>query len=596
MRSLSERQVAVLALGACLGARVAAPVPLIVPVACLAVAIVASRPWVLVVAVALLATWLGARAVAGMVAPPSGEWRGRVVLLTDPEPIPGGVRADVRAGSQHLLLRARGDAATVLHDAWAGQRVRVTGRRGALHGGAAARVRHIAGQIDVTDASVTGDAGVLWRWGQGLRRRIVQVAAPLPPDERSLLLGFVLGDDRGQREEVAADFRAAGLTHLLVVSGENVALLLALAGPVLRRCSGRARWGLTLALLGLFTIVTRGEPSVLRAVAMTAIASSAVVLGRPASGRRALALAVTALVLFDPFLSASTGFLLSVSASMGILLFAVPITRAIPGPRVIARVLGVTGAAQLGVAPVMLATFGGLPIAALPANLLAAPAAAGVVVVGVPLLMLASLFGPLFASTLVGAARLPLRWVLAVARWGARVPLGHAGALVVMGCAICIAALALAEHTSRAGLRRAGRVALLVVLLLPAAQASRTPPRAPIMPGVWVVRGGDATVVLLAGAARSGDVLEALARVGVRRVDLLVLRDGGARAASLRAAVGHRWTVRAVLAPRGHRVPGGHVPPSGSRWRVGTVEVFVTDAGPPLHAVVRDKHGVVAAV
>ena len=42
----------------------------------------------------------------------------------------------------------------------------------------------------------------------------------LPPTTRSLFAGFVLGDDRGQPPEVVDDFRGAGLTHLLVVSGE----------------------------------------------------------------------------------------------------------------------------------------------------------------------------------------------------------------------------------------------------------------------------------------------------------------------------------------------------------------------------------------
>ena len=77
-----------------------------------------------------------------------------------------------------------------------------------------------------------------------------------------------------------------------------------------------AYW-LTLAVLGLFGAMTRWEPSVLRACAMAATAVLASHLGRPARGVRVLALAVTVLLLADPFLLRSVGFLLSCGASVG---------------------------------------------------------------------------------------------------------------------------------------------------------------------------------------------------------------------------------------------------------------------------------------
>ena len=60
-------------------------------------------------------------------------------------------------------------------------------------------------------------------------------AAPLDPRARSLFTGLVIGDDREQPADLADAFRGAGLTHLLAVSGQNVAFALALAGPLLRR-------------------------------------------------------------------------------------------------------------------------------------------------------------------------------------------------------------------------------------------------------------------------------------------------------------------------------------------------------------------------
>jgi competence protein ComEC len=86
-----------------------------------------------------------------------------------------------------------------------------------------------------------------------------------------------------------------------------------------------------------------------------------------------LALAVTALLLLDPFLVHSVGFGLSVGASLGIALLAVPIARRLRGPRWLRDSLATTAAAQIGVAPVLIPVFGSIPLVAVPANLLAVP-------------------------------------------------------------------------------------------------------------------------------------------------------------------------------------------------------------------------------
>ena len=84
---------------------------------------------------------------------------------------------------------------------------------------------------------------------------------------------------------------------------------------------------------------------------------------------------MTGLLIVDPVLVRSVGFLLSVGACCGIALWAAPLAARLPGPRIVAEPLAVTIAAQVGVAPVLIPVFGGLPVAAIPANLLAIPAA-----------------------------------------------------------------------------------------------------------------------------------------------------------------------------------------------------------------------------
>ena len=215
-----------------------------------------------------------------------------------------------------------------------------------------------------------------WRSGEapsrvanGLRRILVAGTESMSDRQRALYTGLVIGDDRAQPADLADDFLGAGLTHLLAVSGQNVAFALAMVGPVLRRLRLWPRLFVTLGVIGLFGIMTRFEPSVLRASAMAALAALVVTVGHPTARVRVIALAVVTLLVVDPLLVQAVGFRLSVAAATGIVVLAPSIERVLPGPRVFREALGVTLAAQLGVAPILLSAFGPIPVASLPAKL-----------------------------------------------------------------------------------------------------------------------------------------------------------------------------------------------------------------------------------
>jgi predicted membrane metal-binding protein len=174
---------------------------------------------------------------------------------------------------------------------------------------------------------------------------------------------------------------------------------------------------------------------------MSGLALLAAFLGRPVAGLRLLTLAATGLVLVDPFLIHSLGFGLSCGASAGILLLAGPLSRRLPGPRALREPLAVTAAAQVGVAPIALPAFGHLPLAALPANLAAAPAAAALSLWGLGSGLVGGLLGggagsggggP--AALLQGPTAALAGWIRVVAHLAARCPLmigPRAGALIV---------------------------------------------------------------------------------------------------------------------------------------------------------------------
>ncbi len=116
------------------------------------------------------------------------------------------------------------------------------------------------------------------------------------------------------------------------------------------------------------------------------------------------------MVLVDPLLVWSVGWWLSVGATAGIAVLATPLAPRLPGPRPLAQAAAVTVAAQIGVAPITISAFGGVPVVSVPANLLAVPVAGPLMVWGLPAGVLAGLV-PAAAPVLHVPTRLGVRWI-----------------------------------------------------------------------------------------------------------------------------------------------------------------------------------------
>jgi competence protein ComEC len=584
---MGDGAVVVMALATAAGAWASVPLPLL-PVAAVAiVGVVRRRPVLVIVGAALLASAMGARAEAGLRPPMVGEWRGTATLVGDPADAFGGVRADVRIGGKRVEAQARGRAAARLRQRLAGEQVSMRGQLQPVPDSARQYLsrRHVGARLIVAEVGGWEAGGGPSRVANGIRRTLLAGVASLPADRRALYAGFVLGDDRGQPVEITDDFRAAGLTHLLVVSGQNVAFVLALLSPLLRRLRLGSRLAAGLFLLLLFGVLTRWEPSVLRAEAMAGLALLSSTMGRPVSGMRILALAATGLLLIDPLLVGSLGFLLSVGASAGILLLAKPLAALLPGPRPLAEALGVTLAAQVGVAPVLVPVFDGLPVASLPANLLAVPVAAPLMMWGMAAGLPAGIVGGPLARLVHVPTEIMVAWVAAVARWGAALPLGRARLPHLLLVAVAVAGAFLAR---RRGWRRTVRglaVGAVVALLAPAVSA-RWPPAVEgrtLVAGAHLWRAGGTTVLVVDGSTTtSGRLLSALHTLDVRRLDVLVMARPGVAAARWIEPVLRRFPARLLLAPPAHRLAGAVIPAAGTRIVAGPLAVDVDAAAPRL--------------
>jgi competence protein ComEC len=295
----------------------------------------------------------------------------------------------------------------------------------------------------------------------------------MPDREAALARGFVLGEDDRIDTATVEDFRRSGLSHLLAVSGQNVALLALLMIPLLAALGMPLRTRLIwiVAAIAVYVPLAGAGPSIVRAGVMGAITLLSTLAGRRSSRLLALAVAAIVTLALDPGIGADVGWQLSFAAVLGILVLARPLRRAIVsrvGSRglrsALAEGVAVTVAATLATAPLIAFHFGELSTVSLFANLLALPAVAPAMWLG----MLTSIGAqvPGFPASLPNALAAPLlAYIAAVASWCGRpswayleVEMGIRGLLVSYAVlAAAVIALPALLHRRRIGALRRRR-------------------------------------------------------------------------------------------------------------------------------------------
>ena len=433
-------------------------------------------------------------------------------------------------------------------------RVRVVARSApaAVGGDRIAGVLRVRGQAV---PEVVGQPSGAQRFAGRLRAGLRAATDGLPADARALLPGLVVGDTSRITPELDEAFKATDLAHTLAVSGSNLTIILALLiGPpgmaqLVERRGLAPRLGIplrTTALLGGaltlgFVVVCRPDPSVLRAAACGTVVLLALATGRRRSLVPALATAVLLLVLYDPWLARSYGFLLSVLATGALLTLAPRWSEALRRRRVpprLAEGLAAAAAAQALCAPVVAVLSARVSLVAVPCNLLTEVAVAPATVLGFAALATAPVLMPV-AKVLAWCASWPAGWIAGIARTGAALPGGGvdwpgswsgAGLLALVTVAVLLVGRRLLRHPWLCG---ACGVLLVLVVVQP-------PPLTRVITGwpppgwrfaVCDVGQGDATV--LAAGDGSGVVVDAgpdpklvdqcLHTLGITRIPLVVL-------------------------------------------------------------------------
>lgn len=348
------------------------------------------------------------------------------------------------------------------------------------------------------------------RLAEVLRRRVTDTIRPERSEARALLNGFLVGDTSEVGAVAMDEMRRTGLSHLVAVSGSNVALFLVALIAVTAPLSIHPATRLLVVANGLlvFGALTRWEPSVVRASATAMVVGLTRFTGVPLEPAAVLALVAGGGVLVDPGLSGSLGFQLSVLATAGLLVG----SRLGGGGGPIRTLVVATLAAQVAVAPLLLVTFGEMPLLSPLANLVAIPVVTAATV-------LAGAGAVIGVDPVIAVAEAMAAGVMLVARWAAPLPqLGPPAAVIIL-----LLGLAWWRRPDwRSGLAAVTVAGCLFLL----AGGPDVPDRGVV---VLDVGQGDAVLVLLDGFTVLVDggpdparLVSRLASYGVDRIDLMV--------------------------------------------------------------------------
>ncbi len=289
--------------------------------------------------------------------------------------------------------------------------------------------------------------------GQVHRRTDAALGYGLRPREGAVVRGMVLGDSSRLPEEVEEAFRRSGITHVLAISGQHVAVLAAMIYVVLRLFAVPMlfRNPATLGLVWLYIFVAGAPPSAIRAGVVATFVLAAPLFGRQLSPLHFMTTMLAAVLAWNPLLVYSPGFQLSVAAVFGILLLRKPLQAFVKRtilrpfkepPELLANLLAVSLAAQIATAPIIATSFDEVSAIGVLTNLVAVPLSGPILTLGLlgtlmgnfvaPLAYLINVSNGFLVTVLVwvaeAASALP---VAAVATPGATLPLVG---LFYLGC------------------------------------------------------------------------------------------------------------------------------------------------------------------
>jgi competence protein ComEC len=231
-------------------------------------------------------------------------------------------------------------------------------------------------KIEVIDGEAHTTTSVLGRWKENLIERInLYVSDPAS----SLASGMLFGASSVSKE-LLQTFRIAGLSHIIVLSGFNIVIVIASILFVLAFVPLFLRIILASISVIIFVMMVGAEPSVVRATLMAFISLLAMLVGRAYMARQALIISLFAIIMYEPYsLMHDVSIHLSFLATMGLVYMSEPIEMflkkyfSLTTTSSLREIFVTTVSAYFTTLPYIMYTFGTISLYALLSNIVVLP-------------------------------------------------------------------------------------------------------------------------------------------------------------------------------------------------------------------------------
>jgi competence protein ComEC len=251
----------------------------------------------------------------------------------------------------------------------------------------------VSGTVYLRDSSElcvvgTQRGGWLHKLGFKIKKSVLHIVEYcLDKNQAGLLSGMIIGYKNGLDEYAFSAFSKAGLTHIMVASGMNVAfIILPLAFIFKKMRMGTLVSSIfTIAVLILFVFVTGFSASVVRAVIMGIMILVGKIIMREADIYTSISAAAIILLTLNPYTLFDIGFQLSFFATISLVMFYPRLKEIIDHkhiPNIVSDTLAATISAQIGVVPITLYYFNNFSTISILSNLLVVPVVQIITIIG----------------------------------------------------------------------------------------------------------------------------------------------------------------------------------------------------------------------
>ncbi|OQA91363.1 MAG: ComEC family competence protein [Elusimicrobia bacterium ADurb.Bin231] len=178
-----------------------------------------------------------------------------------------------------------------------------------------------SGNVKVLDSQPSK----LWQFAISARKGMLETYRRyLLPERSAVLAGITIGEKSGLTDRIKKIFVDAGIMHVLVVSGSNVAFVAVIFLWVFRkifRIKRKISLIILVPIILLYAALTGANPPVVRATIMALVVVISLLISRHSDVYQGLFFAAFIILIYNPLTLFEAGFQMSFVATLGIVYF-----------------------------------------------------------------------------------------------------------------------------------------------------------------------------------------------------------------------------------------------------------------------------------